>query len=212
MKTDIETIFIDWDGTLCNDRLWRQWVVGSPQEQTAHKYIQENFFQFDEDGLVMDWLRGQKTAEDIAQLLSEKVNLDASQIIDSLKQSCQTMAFINPIIPELINRLSQRGRRTIISTDNMDCFTRWTAPALNLTDLFDGILTSANLGVMKFETDATGQNIFFGRYLKVHKLNPNNCLLIDDSLKGKKSLKNLGMHYALIDQHSSLVDVLESLL
>jgi FMN phosphatase YigB (HAD superfamily) len=94
----------------------------------------------------------------------------------------------------------------------MDAFSRWTAPALNLNTLFDGILNSCELGAMKNDLESDGRSLFFNRYLTENDLRPSQCLLIDDSTDTAPAMQAIGLTYRQVTSRAQFIAELLALL
>lgn len=76
----------------------------------------------------------------------------------------------------------------MLVTGNMDCFSRFTKPALSLENYFDEIINSYEVG--KLKTDNEGE--FFRDYASQHSIPLEECYVIDDSEKVCKIFLSLG--------------------
>ena len=88
----------------------------------------------------MEWMRGKVDAEDITALLSDRFGYSRETIFQDLKESCEAMRLVSDEVFPLVRKLRNNGTKCVIATDNMDTFTRFTVPALRLSEHFDGIL------------------------------------------------------------------------
>src|SRR6266566_1007325 len=128
MSKRYNTIFLDWDGTLSVSKFWGHWESARTQD---HRLIQEKLFRTRPD-VIVSWMRGQMTCEECLNLLSHEVGIERDTMLAALEQSCRTMRFVAPEVPRLVAELRNQGLKVVIATDNMDTFSRWTVPALNL--------------------------------------------------------------------------------
>ena len=88
-----QNIFIDFDGTICFDYFWRS----APEE--IKKIIGKFLFQ-DNTYLLEDWMRGQKSSEDINQIISDNCNLDYNMIWSYfIKDYIHVFTVFNKITP-----------------------------------------------------------------------------------------------------------------
>ena len=76
----------------------------------------------------------------------------------------------------------------ILVTDNMDCFTRFIAPALGLEKIFDKIINSSDLGYLKTEREG---ETFLACSRALH-IPMNRTFLIDDSSETCEFFNSLG--------------------
>lgn len=149
-------------------------------------------------------MRGKYTTEEIVQYVADHTKQDYGLLLREFIQSCEQMEYSSPHIPQLIKKLQTKGIRVVIATDNMDSFTRWTAPAMKLDKLFDGILNSYDLKVLKNDTDKKGESLFFKKFIKENRLNPQDCVLIDDGLETELILKKSGIDFLLVNKEKEL--------
>ncbi|MFA6132015.1 MAG: HAD family hydrolase [Patescibacteria group bacterium] len=76
----------------------------------------------------------------------------------------------------------------VLVTGNMDCFTRFTVPALKLDEVFDKIVVSSDLGYLKTEKDGES----FLAALREFGVPIHDSFLIDDSLNTCNFFAGLG--------------------
>jgi len=126
-------LFVDFDGTLCHDRFWRS--LG----QNKQSEIQEYLFGKNKE-IVNQWMLGGYTSEEINILLAEKLKVSPEWLWKIFVEDCRSMTVS---LQTLIDLASLRNRfELVLLTDNMDCFSRFTVPALNLGYYFDKIINS----------------------------------------------------------------------
>lgn len=162
-------IFIDWDGTLSTGRFWER----SP---ALFEKAQKIFFQ-NNNHLVVEWMLGKKTSEDICQWLAQKTSVEYETFLNGLIESCEKMEMLEEAA-ETIACL-KRDAFVVLATDNMDCFNRFTAPAKRLNEIFDEVINSSFTGRMKNDEDGRT----FTEYARSKSIPPTRCYLIDDSRK-----------------------------
>ncbi len=179
-------LLIDYDGTVCFDRFWRS------IEPDVFAQIQYHLFGTDRH-LLQDWMRGKLSSEEINQFLAERINVEYSKLWQVFVEDCQSM-YINKATLTKINKLRKKFR-TILLTDNMDCFSRFTVPALKLADYFDEILNSADHGSMKDDND--GQ--LFVAVINERGANIGASWLIDNSWGACNHFQRLGGNIGFVD-------------
>ncbi|MAG59732.1 hypothetical protein CMO96_03005 [Candidatus Woesebacteria bacterium] len=108
------------------------------------------------------------------------------------------MKLVSEEIPTLVKKLRGKKVKVVIATDNMDSFTRWTAPALNLKPIFDEILSSHELKVTKSAFGKNGESLFFKDYFRKNNIKPQETVLIDDGEDKENRLGRLGIDYRRI--------------
>lgn len=177
MKT-YKTIFFDWNGTLSISLFWDQWK--DPAHPRHEWYAPLSRYLLGENiPIVMEWMRGKVDAEDITALLSDRFGYSRETIFQDLKESCEAMRLVSDEVLPLVQKLRRSGMNCVIATDNMDTFTRFTVPALRLSEYFDDVLNSFDIGSLKFDTN--GDSIpFFDEYLEKNDLKYKDVALIDD--------------------------------
>jgi FMN phosphatase YigB (HAD superfamily) len=203
-------VFIDWHKTLCFDNFWGHWAEPDHPRNTIFHTLQQAFFA-DSSSLIVPWMRGELTAEEAVRHVASHVSVDEDLLMRELIASCRAMRIIDPEAPALIETLRRVGVRMVLATDNMDTFTRWTAPALGLEELFDDILCSYDLKCLKEDVDAGGNSLFFGPYLAEHGVEPGECVLIDDSRSLEPIAERLGIDFRLVCDATRLVGHLKEL-
>ncbi|MCU0667555.1 MAG: hypothetical protein MUF85_02975 [Patescibacteria group bacterium] len=172
-------LFIDFDGTLCFDRFWRS--LDSNNYQKIQKYL-----FYDNSKLANDWMRGLYSSEQINKLISKKLNLPYDSLWELFVNDCKNMNVPQSTLVA-INKLKSKWH-TVLITDNMDCFTRFTVPAINLDKYFDLIVDSYIN--KKLKKDNNGQ-VFIDTANKL-RVKLKDCTLIDDSKNACLVFTNLG--------------------
>lgn len=172
-------LFIDFDGTICADRFWRN----APLE--IKDPIQKLLFD-DNKVLVGEWMLGKHTSEDICEFVSNELSLPYEVVWWQFVEDCTAM-YVSEKTLELISTLRDKYV-IILLTDNMDCFNRFTVPALGLASYFDEITNSAYTHV--FKNDASGQ--IFKDIAKKYGVGLEFALLIDNSAKVCEVFSALG--------------------
>lgn len=201
-------IFLDFDGTISGSRFWGHWANDNKYGKT-NELIQERFFKTSSD-ILTQWMRGEYTAEDIAQRISSVIDVPAEDLLAGLRESCERMELFSDRILPSVRSLRQTGTKVIVATDNMDTFTRWTAPALKFDEHFDAILDSHSLRALKRDKDGAGQSKFFGKFLAENKISPASTVLIDDGTHNAV-VKDFGMGFIHVSSESPAHSILESL-
>jgi FMN phosphatase YigB (HAD superfamily) len=185
----MKTLFVDFDGTICFDRFWQN------LSYDEYALVEDILFKQNRD-MIVDWMRGTYTAEDINHFVSEKTGIPYERLWGVFVDGCKSMVVSQDILKQ-IDRL--RGRYyTVLVTGNMDSFDRFTVPSLKLAEYFDIIVNSYTEQVLKFENDGAT----FKKYLKG---NMNDAILIEDSQKSCDTFERLGgTVYQVTHEHSAL--------
>lgn len=204
-----KTIFFDWNGTLSTSLFWDQWK--DPLHPRHDWYAPLSRYLLGENmPVVMEWMRGKVTAEDIAALLGNRFGYSQEIIFQDLKESCEAMRLVSDEVIPLVQKLRESGTKCVIATDNMDTFTRFTVPRLRLSEHFDGVLNSFDIGLLKFDTE--GDSIpFFDDYLEKNNLSCNDVVLIDDCIDKSGVYKKFGFDILQIFSPDDFVGKLNQL-
>lgn len=178
-------LFVDFDGTLCFDKYWRS----LPHEQ--YEKIQSLIFGADGKHLN-DWMLGKYSAEEINQYIADEVGIPFSTLWSVFVDDCKTMKVSMKTL-EKISSLRERYT-TVLITGNMDSFTRFTVPSLQLDTHFDNIYNSFSEG--KHKTDEGGA--IFLAYADSLQVPIQKCILLDNSQKICAAFSQLGGTACLI--------------
>ena len=191
-------LFIDFDGTICHDRYWHS--LSSNQNQQ----LQELLFQNNKE-MVNDWMRGKYTAEEVNQFVAHNLKISYKTLWKNFVKDCETVR----VSQEVLNKIKSLSGKynTILITGNMDSFTRFTVPALNLNKYFD--LISNSYYEEKHKTDEGGK--LFIKYIDRFNANVRECIIIDDSKKVCSVFNNLGGTTCLIDLEKDIEFYLSNL-
>ena len=202
-----DVIFIDWDGTLSSSRFWEHWASDLARKKD-HQLIQERFFQASPETLEA-WMRGTLNAEMIVEEISKRTGLETNSLLYGLQESCEQMKLLDVTTLELIGKIRRQGTKVVVATDNMDTFTRWTVPALQLHRYFDDILNSHSLKTLKKDKKENGKSTFFEKSFKRYKIHPSQSLLLDDSPRNTV-VKDFGMQYIRVTPQATVASILEA--
>jgi FMN phosphatase YigB (HAD superfamily) len=167
----MKATFIDWHNTLSTGRFWAH---RSDSRLSATDLQEVERFVFGSPSLTRVWMTGVLGAEQVCRIAAKNLGLPSDDILADLKTSCEAMELYDPLVVEPIRALGERGVKTVIATDNMDAFTRWTVPVLNLDAIFEQVLNSADVGMRKRNPP------FFRNWLEQHEVEPNEAFLLDD--------------------------------
>lgn len=191
-------LFIDFDGTLCHDRFWRS------IDKSSFEKIQ-NFLFGENKPIVNDWMRGFHSSEHINQLVSKELNVSFEKVWDIFVADCENMT----ISDDVLNRIENLKKNfyTVLITDNMDCFTRFTVPALKLNSFFDSIINSFDN--KKFKSDNSGE--IFLQIAKERGSKIENCILMDNSKGACATFSKLGGNTRFVTSEQPLAFWLENL-
>lgn len=194
----MKTLFIDFDGTICTDRYWRN----VPSETNVR--IQSLLFENDTT-MVHDWMRGKYTAEEINEHVAKELSLNYPELWQAFVSDCQTM-YVPKEILEMVQALRDRFT-TVLMTGNMDSFSRFTVPALQLGTYFDYISNSYEEG--KHKTDDNGS--LFTDWAEKLEIPIEGCILIDDNQHCCETFSGLGGVVRKTTGLKNTVEILRSL-
>ncbi|HSX30938.1 MAG TPA: hypothetical protein VLE99_03410 [Candidatus Saccharimonadales bacterium] len=189
-----EVLFVDWDGTLSRSKFW-EGCDPSVLAPNALDQFKTYLFKGSPD-FVRLWMRGDYTSRHVVGMLATQFSLDPTALHNELKASCQRMRFVDDDLPDKITRIRGQGTKVVIATDNMDTFTKWTAPALDLNSLVDGILSSYHLRALKADMHGL-HSPFFSDYLSTQSIDPTQAVLLDDG-PHNAVVTSLGMQFVHI--------------
>ena len=183
-------LFVDFDGTLCFDRFWRS------LEPALYNKIQS--FLFKENKIkTNEWMLGKRSSEEINETLARYLQVPPDSLWQLFQQDCETMW----VDQELLNKINSLRKKfyTILITDNMDCFDRFTTPALELNKYFDVIVNSFR--EQKFKSDSNGE--LFVKYTNKFNSPIKSSVLIDNSVKTCNVFSRLGGTVYLVTSDES---------
>lgn len=185
-------LLVDWYNTLSTSKFWQQWA--SPDHPLNHAFhaIQERWVHDDPLG-IKNWMRGKTTSEQFVEALAKDVELDFDDMFAAFVQSCVQMRFDVPEVCVSVARYRSMGGRVYVATDNMDSLCRWTSPALGMEEIFDGVLSSHQVGYLKEDLFTRGESGFFKVHLEERGIASEDCLLIDDSETTCRAATSLGL-------------------
>ena len=160
-SSDVKTkkqkvIFIDWQGTLSPTNFWGHLEKSEKQaDRDLFRLWADTVFINHKDQIV-PWMKGRYTSEDILSMAAEETQTNFDTLLKEFIIGCEKMEYSSPGIPDLVKNLRNKQIIVCIATNNMDSFTRWTVPAMELDSLFDEILNSFYLKALKHDLDKNG--------------------------------------------------------
>ncbi len=204
-----KVIFVDWHKTLSYDDFWEH--LKSP-DHPRHKYfkpLNECLFA-DSYQLTSSWMCGQATMEAVMEKVSRKTSIPLEIVMQELIFSLENTKFCLPNIKELVQSVQATGKKVVVATDNMDTFNRYTAPALKMDKIFDGVINSYDVGCLKDDPDPADKILFFEDYLDKNNFTYSDAVLLDNSPDSSGKYKRLGFERKLIDSPETLEAILKS--
>jgi len=169
-----QTVLFDFDGVLCKGRFYEKTLL--PNYSEIYDWIQRNIFGNEE--LVQKWMRNQINSDEINKIVSKNTGIEYTILTGLYEEGVRMMKLDNEI-KNLAELLKLSGCKIGIVTDNMDMFTQITVPNNQLNTLFDGIINSADYGMLKKENNGK----LFDIALADLGENIENSMMIDDSEK-----------------------------
>lgn len=199
MKNKI--LFIDWYKTLSFDLFWQKLKNENPLE---FRIIETSIFCNEEK--MKKWMTGQHSSEEICKDISLLTTFDEQQLFSELQRCCSNM-HVHPSIINTIQKL-QSQYHVIITTDNMDCFSRFTVPATNIQSWTDAILNSSD--TQRLKNDEQGKT--FRETSNLLHVPFHQTICIDDTLSTCELIQSLGGKSMQTKNESETLKILESLL
>jgi|SRR6185312_3378004 len=181
-------IFVDWFGVLSNEVFWQKYLDNSTSKwHNKIAVIKDKIFS--NKYLVEEWMKGNYTYEDILNIIEPNLSVYEKKVLkNSVNSYCSNLILNESLVAILKN--ASRSAFIVLATDNMDCFFNCLF-ALPQLGLFDSILSSNNLGILKKEDPER----FFGQWLKNHNIPFENAILVDDSILNCREFKKHGGSY-----------------
>jgi FMN phosphatase YigB (HAD superfamily) len=197
-----KVIFIDWDGTLSTSRFWES----TKKNDSNFTKIVDDFFTFEME-TMNKWMKGLFNSEYINKIISDRSGIPEDQLWQSFVSDCQNMKTYPDTI-ELIQKI-RLNCPVILVTGNMDCFTRFTVPALKLNEKFDLIINSSDIGYLKTENNG---KIFFDCLKIYNRESLSESYLIDDSIKTCDLFSSLGGNVLRVNEIKDTIEYLKMIL
>ncbi len=182
-----EVVFIDWHGVLAKHPFWWS-IVTRPADPLYAEWSRAVKELFGDTPTVHAWMRGQMTSEEVVQQ-TRRLGSElppTAVLAQRLRDDCRRMP-IDQDLRDMLARLRE-GRFVVLATDNMDCFRAEALRRRDLSMIFDSVLCSSDLGVLKSESPAE----FFGAWLDQHERSFADATLIDDSGENCAAFRRAG--------------------
>ncbi|MBN1617872.1 hypothetical protein JW887_00840 [Candidatus Dojkabacteria bacterium] len=203
-----KVMFFDWNKTLSNSLFWEHLSDDNHPLNEFHDAIVDSLFSKHKDK-IYPWMRGKISVDKIMNLIASDVNLSADTLCEELKISCENMKYVSDETPDLIEQVRGRGIEAVIATDNMDTFSLFTVPGLNLDRQFDDILNSFELGVLKEDFDENNVPLFFKDYMDQRKLKYDEVVLLDDCVDETGNYERLGFKIREVKSPKELIRIMK---
>lgn len=199
----IKIVFIDWYKTLCSSIFFKS----NEDENLCKKFRKRTFV--DNVDLIEPWIEGKIGKETILQKIANNPD-EYAKAEELLTKSCQLMQMDSQNFLPLIQKIRQKGVKVAIATDNMDIFTDYVVPALNLTNYFDEIISSSDIGCTKKDVKEN-KLLFFHDYLKKYNCHYEDAIMFDDIYETIELCKKHGMQGKCIKSPQDLEQALEKI-
>lgn len=205
MKKIKNILFVDFNGVVSYNPFW---VSLRDQNHELHSFSDaiEKYLFKENISIVMDWMLGKYTAEQIHEILEREVGVPYEKLFPIFCEECR-MIDISSRVLERIQKLRD-SYYCILITDNMDSFERFTLennPILK--DSFDKIDNSYVMGRFKKSDDG----LYFRDRIAEQGAIIENCILIDDSKNNCALFESLGGKIHTTKNEDAAVAALDSI-
>jgi len=146
------------------------------KESGFELYSKINKIIFESKYLNKSWMVNELSFEEMNLILSNKLNVEKEYLDKILIQSIKEIKWNWDLI-NLYQKYRKQGIKVIITTDNMDIFSKIAIPYNNFDKYFDKIFNSADIKLLKIENNYQFLNDISNEY----GLNTNEILIIDDN-------------------------------
>lgn len=201
-KTKLKSILFDFDGVLSNGRFYS--TIPTEYAEIKEKII-TNLFSKDAWETTKEWMRGDKSFEQVHADHAEKIGVDVEFLNKSLIDSVINMK-LNEDLMRVAKLMREKGVKVYIFTDNMDVFDRLFVPYHDLKGKFDNIFSSSEYKNLKSNGDGT----FLKQALEETGIDPENTLFLDNTPKIGEWMVKLGGHFYLYENYDTEFSKFES--
>ena len=179
-------LFVDFNGVISQFPYWHSIREEAHSLHGYHEQIEEFLFRSN-NHVFRNWMLGEYSAEDIHELLNEKIGVSKELLYQQFILDCKKIDISSAIL-SAVSHL-KRSCITVLSTANTDAFERFILPEFQqLRDTFDFIDNSHAIGLLK--SDCEGK--YFLDRLRSLDVKPQDAWLIDDGEKNCEIFSNLG--------------------
>ena len=183
---DIQTVFLDMDGTLLDlhfDNYF--WLKHVPIRYAEHRSLtleaahHELMQRYNSVAGTMQWY--------CVDYWSRELNLDIAQ----LKQEVTHLIAVHPLVVPFLQQLRAAGKRVVLLTNAHHKSLTLKMQKTGLNPHFHAMISAHSVGIPKENPD------FWQRLQDVEPFNPQETLLIDDSLPVLRSARGYGIKHLL---------------
>jgi len=180
-------LFCDFFGVLSYNKFW-QFIYHPDHWLYPRREEIGDFVFFKNNAMVKEWMRGKYSSEDIHKLVEKELDIKFDDLFPIFVESSKVLDISRPIL-DVIKQKKELGYRTVLVTDNMDSFSRYTKPNnRQLIDVFDGIFDSSITGLLKQDEN--------GKIFRIIASNLggdlSKSILVDDSKATCELFESLG--------------------
>ena len=193
----IKTIFFDFDGVLTTDKAGSQTTC-----KNIHKLIPDvpfdhilQCYRKRKDEFLLGKINHSALWSDFCDCIGKKLNITVLE--KAFRDTPQNEDMI-----QLAQNLKKRYRLGIITDNNKERFTI-IAESMHLSDMFDYLILSADIGAMKDE------ELIFRKALEAANCEPQECVFIDNDADNLIVPSQLGMKTIFHDHEKNDVKALE---
>lgn len=174
-------IVVDFGFTLCSAFYFN---VSHPRYPNFRELIEKHIIH---DVVTFDkWVQGDLTTSDIAELLTNHIQLGKDDIIKTMENGCKNLK-MNEAVWNFVLEQKSKGKVTILVTANLDIFSTVVVPSHGLEKLFDAIYNTADYK----EVDKT--KLWEMAFTKTgNQIGYHNSLLIEDGKMNVDKFKSKG--------------------
>ncbi len=179
-------LFLDFNGVLSYDPFWTSL---RDTKHSLHPYYEkiETYLFKDNISIVIDWMIGKYTSEEIHEILKKEINIPYEELFAVFCEDCSNI----DISEKILNKIQtlREFYSCILVTDNMDSFDRFTITHNpQLAASFDRIDNSYTMG--RFKKSNNGR--YFVEQVEERQTVMENCILIDDSKNNCTLFESIG--------------------
>lgn len=183
-----ERIFWDWDGVLGLRRFWYKTGLDDA------KLLSLKNFLFVDKERTREWMRGKKSAEQLAQECS--TDFTRAELGRLLVQDWKEDAINEVFFKQVSNRYP--AAKHYIVTDNMDVFNDFAQSNVFVRNNFLRVFNSSDYGVMKDDEPSLYEAVL--RELSMQSF--AGCLALDDSATNCQRFEELGGNAILVQRQT----------
>lgn len=184
--TEIDTVFLDMDGTLLDLYFDNYFWLNHVPQRYAEKHnidkqqaLQKLLPKFKAMEGTIDWY--------CIDYWSKELELD----IALLKQEIKHLIQIHPFVLEFLQQLKEVGKQRVLVTNAHQKSLALKMEQTSLAGFLDTIISAHQLGLPKEDAK------FWLQLSQIHDYDPHRTLLIDDNLLALESASKYGIKYLL---------------